>query len=344
MVPGITRRSILGSATGDALPSGRPPGSRKPESTISRLIGFYHGGRDGGQVDWAGERQAQGGPGPDPPRRRRSLPGARLPGLHRGAHRGAPRDVQGLALHPLPGQGGDARRHLAGDHRGLHPRAQPGAGLPAGPRGEAAARGAAARAVRHRQPFLPDRLLRRGGEPARRGSRAPWPPRRTATTRGSSASCWKACSAGVFRDVPPRLVVFGVLGMVNWVHKWYNPAGRWGAEEISTAFLSLIEGGLLRQKRRGPGAERAAAPSRARAPRCRPPARCLISWARTCPSRAASPARWSGAGRSAARWCRSSSRTSASGRPVPTPTARSASSAPPGRRPGSGSSSPTPTT
>ena len=35
--------------------------------------------------------------------------------------------------------------------------------------------------------------------------------------------------SGAFRDVPPRLVVFGLLGMVNWVHKWYNPAGRWGA-------------------------------------------------------------------------------------------------------------------
>ncbi len=58
--------------------------------------------------------------------------------------------------------------------------------------------------------------------------------------------------SGVFRDVPPRLVVFAVLGMVNWVHKWYNPAGRWGAEEISTAFLALIEGGLLRRRRRGP--------------------------------------------------------------------------------------------
>jgi AcrR family transcriptional regulator len=57
--------------------------------------------------------------------------------------------------------------------------------------------------------------------------------------------------AGVFRDVPPRLVVFAILGMVNWVHKWYNPRGRWGAEEISAAFLSLIEGGLLRQKPRG---------------------------------------------------------------------------------------------
>jgi hypothetical protein len=51
--------------------------------------------------------------------------------------------------------------------------------------------------------------------------------------------------------VPARLVVFGLLGMMNWVHKWYNPAGRWGAEEISAAFLSLIEGGLLRRKPRG---------------------------------------------------------------------------------------------
>jgi len=57
--------------------------------------------------------------------------------------------------------------------------------------------------------------------------------------------------SGVFRDVPARLVVFGVLGMINWVHKWYNPAGRWGAEEISAAFLSLVEGGILRQRRRG---------------------------------------------------------------------------------------------
>lgn len=57
--------------------------------------------------------------------------------------------------------------------------------------------------------------------------------------------------SGVFREMSPRLVVFAVLGMVNWVHKWYNPRGPWGAEEISAAFLSLIEGGLLRHQRRG---------------------------------------------------------------------------------------------
>jgi TetR/AcrR family transcriptional regulator, cholesterol catabolism regulator len=51
---------------------------------------------------------------------------------------------------------------------------------------------------------------------------------------------------GVFREIPPRLVVFGLLGMLNWLYKWYNPAGRWGAEEVSSAFLALVEGGLLR--------------------------------------------------------------------------------------------------
>jgi TetR/AcrR family transcriptional regulator, cholesterol catabolism regulator len=54
---------------------------------------------------------------------------------------------------------------------------------------------------------------------------------------------------GVFRDVPSRLVVFGLLGMLNWLYKWYNPRGHWDAEEISTAFLSLIELGLLRRRR-----------------------------------------------------------------------------------------------
>ena len=57
---------------------------------------------------------------------------------------------------------------------------------------------------------------------------------------------------GVFRDVPPRLVVFGVLGMLNWLYKWYDPRGRWGAEEISAGFLSLVEGGLLRRQGGGP--------------------------------------------------------------------------------------------
>jgi len=70
--------------------------------------------------------------------------------------------------------------------------------------------------------------------------------------KGVEAVVAEGVRRGVFRDLPPRLVVFGLLGMLNWLYKWYNPRGRWGAEEISSVFLSLLEEGLLRQQRRGP--------------------------------------------------------------------------------------------
>ena len=70
--------------------------------------------------------------------------------------------------------------------------------------------------------------------------------------KGVEAVVAEGIRAGVFRDIPPRFVVFGLLGMVNWVYKWYNPRGGWGAEEISAGFLSLVEGGLLRRQGGGP--------------------------------------------------------------------------------------------
>jgi len=74
--------------------------------------------------------------------------------------------------------------------------------------------------------------------------------------KGIESLVVEGAGRGVFRDIPPRLVVFGLLGMLNWLYKWYNPRGRWGAEEISTAFLSLIEGGLLRHRPAGPALTR----------------------------------------------------------------------------------------
>lgn len=53
--------------------------------------------------------------------------------------------------------------------------------------------------------------------------------------------------AGVFRDLEPRLVVFGLLGMLNWLYKWYRPAGAWGPEEIAGTFVDLVERGLVRR-------------------------------------------------------------------------------------------------
>jgi len=70
--------------------------------------------------------------------------------------------------------------------------------------------------------------------------------------RGVESIVVEGIRTGAFRDAPPRLIVFGLLGMLNWLYKWYDPAGRWGAEEVSSAFLSLIEEGLLRRGPRSP--------------------------------------------------------------------------------------------
>jgi AcrR family transcriptional regulator len=74
--------------------------------------------------------------------------------------------------------------------------------------------------------------------------------------RGVESIVVEGIRAGVFRDVPPRLVVFGLLGMLNWLYKWYNPAGRWGAEEIASEFLAVVEGGLMRRAPRTPALAR----------------------------------------------------------------------------------------
>ena len=51
--------------------------------------------------------------------------------------------------------------------------------------------------------------------------------------------------AGRLRPLPPTLVVFGILGMCNWLHKWYKPQGALSPEEIADVFVDLLERGYL---------------------------------------------------------------------------------------------------
>lgn len=51
-------------------------------------------------------------------------------------------------------------------------------------------------------------------------------------------------SQGVFRPVNVRLVVYAIIGMCAWLHKWYLP-GRERLEEVTAAFVELIERGCL---------------------------------------------------------------------------------------------------
>jgi AcrR family transcriptional regulator len=49
--------------------------------------------------------------------------------------------------------------------------------------------------------------------------------------------------------LPPTLVVFGILGMCNWLHKWYRPSGPLGPAQIADVFVDLLERGYLAEPR-----------------------------------------------------------------------------------------------
>ncbi|MES3664307.1 TetR/AcrR family transcriptional regulator [Mycobacterium intracellulare] len=52
-------------------------------------------------------------------------------------------------------------------------------------------------------------------------------------------------AGGAFRsDLDPRLMMLGVLGMYNWIHRWYVPEGRSSLTEIGDNFADMVLAGL----------------------------------------------------------------------------------------------------
>lgn len=51
---------------------------------------------------------------------------------------------------------------------------------------------------------------------------------------------------GIFRQTDVTITAKAVLGMVNWMTRWYRPDGRLSAEEISTFFSDLVLQGLMK--------------------------------------------------------------------------------------------------
>jgi AcrR family transcriptional regulator len=52
--------------------------------------------------------------------------------------------------------------------------------------------------------------------------------------------------AGMFRPVDPKMISFAILGAVNWIPKWFDPAGPASSDEIGEKFADYLVGGLLR--------------------------------------------------------------------------------------------------
>jgi AcrR family transcriptional regulator len=46
--------------------------------------------------------------------------------------------------------------------------------------------------------------------------------------------------AGEFRtDIDPSIAVLGIIGMFNWMHRWYNPAGERSLAEFGDVFIEM---------------------------------------------------------------------------------------------------------
>jgi len=39
-------------------------------------------------------------------------------------------------------------------------------------------------------------------------------------------------------------VMYGIIGMCNWVHRWYRPGGRHTLREVGEYFASMLLDGL----------------------------------------------------------------------------------------------------
>lgn len=92
-------------------------------------------------------------------------------------------------------------------------------------------------------PFLAVFFSEEGGLPpamARRVARE-----KRAYDRAIEAVVRAGIRQGRLRDLPPTLLVFAILGMCNWLYKWYRPAGRLDPGDIADVFVDVLERGYL---------------------------------------------------------------------------------------------------
>jgi AcrR family transcriptional regulator len=68
--------------------------------------------------------------------------------------------------------------------------------------------------------------------------------RRDAYERALRSIIERGVTSGVFVACDAKMVGFAILGAVNWISKWYDPAGSWSGKEIAQEFASYLVRGL----------------------------------------------------------------------------------------------------
>jgi TetR/AcrR family transcriptional regulator len=71
--------------------------------------------------------------------------------------------------------------------------------------------------------------------------------RRDTFDRGLRAIIQQGMDQGRFAPGDPKMIAFAMMGAVNWITKWYDPAGPMTSQDIGRAFADYLVGGLTRE-------------------------------------------------------------------------------------------------
>ena len=59
------------------------------------------------------------------------------------------------------------------------------------------------------------------------------------------AEVCRGIDAGTFRPINPELVTLQMFGSLQWMWAWFRPTGHWTPEEVGSAFVEIVLGGLM---------------------------------------------------------------------------------------------------
>lgn len=62
--------------------------------------------------------------------------------------------------------------------------------------------------------------------------------------QGMRAIIQQGIDEGLFAPGDPKMIEFAIMGAVNWITKWFDPAGPMTSEQIGQAFADYLVGGL----------------------------------------------------------------------------------------------------
>jgi AcrR family transcriptional regulator len=48
----------------------------------------------------------------------------------------------------------------------------------------------------------------------------------------------------------PKIIAYGVLGSLNWTHRWFNPEGRLSSDQVAETFADLFLRGLAPREKK----------------------------------------------------------------------------------------------